>query len=159
MKTENETLKIDIHSITDLITNSSTTIFTYSEGSVKAVKDMFGELAKTFNITKSFDEMFVIITLADADVYAEYIDSLDKKDYPDGITQETSFYELVNDVRSGKVEKPEWFEEAENTENSYNYYRPSNELYLIPKSEEYVNLGKAIINFLYSTDHEAMYEG
>ena len=156
---KNESFNISIHSITDLITNSSTTIFTYSEGSVKAVKDMFSELIKTFGIAKSFDEMFDVITLADADVYAEYIESLDEEDYPDGITSETSFYELVKDVRNGKVEKPEWFEEAENVERRYNYYRPSNELYLIPKSKEYIDLSNAIINFLYSPSHEAVYEG
>jgi len=62
---------------------------------------------------------------------------------------------LFKDVIAGKIPKPEWFNEAEDTEYSYDNYLPSTNLYLIPKDEKYRNLGKSIVKFLYSTDHEA----
>jgi len=63
-------IKIKLHSITDLITNSSTVIFTYSKGCVEPLKEMFAEIAKTFGITKSFDEMFDIVIAAN---YSEFM--------------------------------------------------------------------------------------
>lgn len=49
--------KIKIHSATDLITNSSTVIFTYSDSSPDALKEMINEFFKAFNINKQCDDI------------------------------------------------------------------------------------------------------
>jgi hypothetical protein len=49
---------IKIHSIVDLITNSSTVIYTYSEDSGNHLKIMMEEIIKVFGINESFDNMF-----------------------------------------------------------------------------------------------------
>lgn len=149
-------IKIKLHSITDLITNSSTVIFTYSKGCVEPLKEMFAEIAKTFGITKSFDEMFDIVIAANyGEIYEDYLQTLGEEWYPEGVDSTTDIDALFKDVIAGKIPKPEWFNEAEDTEYSYDNYLPSTNLYLIPKDEKYRNLGKSIVKFLYSTDHEA----
>ena len=68
-------IKIKVHSSVDLITNSSTTIFTFSEGSVDAVKELVNEMLKVFNEPyKKFDDIFY------AGVFAEYYDCYDEND-------------------------------------------------------------------------------
>ena len=152
-------IKIKLHSITDLITNSSTVIFTYSDGCIEPLKQMFAEIAKTFGIAKSFDEMFDVVIAAEYDdVYTSYLDELDEEDYPEGVTRDTDISKLYNDVIAGVVPKPEWFNEAEESEHYYDYYQPSNNLYLIPKDEQYSSLGKSIVKFLYSPQHEATHD-
>ena len=147
-------MKIPIHSATDLITNSSTTIFTYSGGSAPAVKEMITEFFKTFGIQKTFDECFNCVVVAGDDyVYSEYLENLDGE-YPEGVDETTDIEQLVKDVQSGKIEKPEWFEEAEEAEN-YDNYPASTFLCLITKAPEFEKLAKLVKKFLYSTDHEA----
>ena len=50
--------KLKIHSFVDLITNSSTTIFTNSHKSLNAVKELIDESLKLFGIDKKFDDLF-----------------------------------------------------------------------------------------------------
>lgn len=105
-------IKIKLHSLIDLITNSSTEIYTYSSGSLQACKDMVDEFFKIVGINKTCDEVFDL--------------KLD-----------------------------------EGTENcgSEGYYDPQSFLVITPKSSEYQNLAELIHKFLYSTHHEAEYNG
>lgn len=156
-------IKLKLHSTTDLITNSSTVIFTYSEGTDTALRKMFEEIIKTFipqesflDSKLSFDDMFsTVILCEDEHVYSKYISDLSDEDLPEGITSETNIKQLYNDVRDGKIAKPNWFNTAEEMENDYDYYRDSTYLYLIPKDEKYREMGNLIKSFLYSTGHEA----
>jgi hypothetical protein len=50
-------VKIKFHSLTDIITNSSTTIYTYSDKSSKACKEMVDEIFETLGIDKSCDDV------------------------------------------------------------------------------------------------------
>ena len=153
-------IKIKLHSFTDLITNSSTVIFTYSDGSEVALKEMVEEFFKSFGVDKKFDEVFKTVVLCDDSYrYSEYLDKFDDEDYPEGITKDTDIDQLYRDVASGKVEKPEWFNTVEEEENDYDYFAPSTDLYIIPLSTEYEPLAKAIRGFLYSTSHEATRDG
>jgi len=150
-------IKIKLHSITDLITNSSTVIFTYSGGTIKPLKAMIDEIAKVLGSSKTCDEMFdAIILCDDADTYSKWMGERreDGEEYPDGVDENTDIVALWNDVRIGKVAKPKWFEEVENSED-YNGYNPSTYLYLIVKSTEYIEMGELIKGFLYSIDNEA----
>jgi len=148
--------------MTDLITNSSTTIFTYSEGSEKVVIEMIDEFFKTFGIDKKCEDVFDVVVLAEKYEYTENLDRWSEdelKDFlPEGVTIE-NIDQIYDDVASGKVKKPEFFDKIEEMENSYNYFTPSTYLHLIPKGEEYANLGALIHNFLYSTHHEGTYDG
>lgn len=153
-------IKILLHSITDLITNSSTSIFTYSESCEKAVRTMFDEILQTFGIDKKFDEMFKTVVLMDDYYYTRYIEERRDGEFPEeNITYDNFYDELYKHVKEGKIEKPEWFNDAEEAELRCDYYRASNMMYIIAKEEKYEKIGKYIVDFLYSTDHEATRDG
>jgi hypothetical protein len=149
-----DSIKIPIHSTTDLITNSSTTIFTYSSGSEVAVVEMIDEVFESFGIHKKCKDVFDTVVLADSYTYSDA-----KEDFiPEGVDPD-KISDIYEDVKSGKIEKPKWFEEIEDSEDTWSYYTPSTYLHLIPKKEEYKKLAKLISKFLYSTDHEATRDG
>ena len=108
------TAKINLHSVIDLITNSSTEIYTYSEGSVAACKEMINEFLKVMNIyDKTCDDLFEL--------------SIDSND--------------------------------DETCGDYNQYSAESFLIVSPKLPEYSNLAILLRKFLYSTNHEACYNG
>ncbi len=151
-------MKIKIHSAIDLITNSSTEIFTYSGSSPTALKEMIEELFKTFEIHKTFDEVFHAVVLCEH-IY-HYKDFIrDNDELPEGIIKETDIDALIRDVILGKVEKPQWFSDVEAMELQCDYFQPDTILYLTPKLPEYEKLASLVTKFLYSTDHEATYNG
>jgi hypothetical protein len=155
-------IKIKIHSATDLITNSSTVIFTYSGSSEGALKTMIDEIFKTFGVNKTCDEVFDTVVLCESsEPYSEYFASLSEEGdtYPEGFGADTDVDQLYRDVEAGKTPKPQWFNDVEEKEDSWSYYTPSTYLCIIPKQEEYKKLGELINAFLYSTDHEATRDG
>jgi hypothetical protein len=132
---------IKIHSITDLITNSSTTIFTYSDGSPAAFDKMMAEILKAFGIEKRVDELFYTIVLNDLYSYSEY------EDYFDGenIQIEDAIQDLLLQIAVGVKKAPKWLR-AKPNQQSY--------LHIIPKDPKYVELAESVIDFLYSTHSE-----
>ena len=134
-------IKINLHSIADLITNSSTVIFTYSEGSLPAAKELMNEVFKLLNIDKSFDDIFYAKVLPE--------DIGDHDDMPD------NWEELLHQYIKDEIEIQSWMQPIE----SYDYYTESTTLYLIPKDEKYNELANKLLKYLYSTDHEATRDG
>jgi hypothetical protein len=53
-------IEIALHSIIDLITNSSTEIFTDFAGSLEPCKEMINEMFKSCGIEKTCDEVFTL---------------------------------------------------------------------------------------------------
>jgi len=145
-------IKIPIHSCTDLITNSSTVIFTYSESAEPAMVEMINEVFRTFGIDKKCEDVFDTVVLTESYRYSE------SDHVPEGMSSE-EVDKLVEDVATCKVPKPEWFKEVEGKEDSWSYYTPDTHLHIIPKKEEYRQLAGLINTFLYSTDHEATRDG
>ncbi len=154
-----EIFKIKLHSSVDLITNSSTVIFTYSEGSLKAVKDLVNEMLKVFGKTETFDDIFYAEIFLDEDSY--YLES---GSCPEELTNgdwkqnQENFAKFKLSILKCEIEKPQWMENVEKSEN-YDYYGKSTSLELCAKDEKYSNLANALLRYLYSTDHEAIYDG
>ena len=134
-------IKINLHSIADLITNSSTVIFTYSEGSLPAAKELMNEVFKLLNIDKSFDDIFY------AKVLPKNIS--DHDDTPD------NWKELLHQYIKDEIEFQSWMDPIE----KYDYCTESTTLYLIPKDEKYNELANKLLKYLYSTGHEATRDG
>lgn len=168
---------IPLHSITDKITNSSITIFTYSEGSIDACKELINEIFKTFGVDKKCDDVFILTLLAeDFEIYYEYFEDDDDEDEDDkngseedekGLISEDELQQLnvdkrekyieslIEDIYNGKVEKPKWMLKAEQKTNYYDL-SPSTSLYIVSKEPQFEKLAKLIKEFLYSTEHEAV---
>lgn len=141
----NKTIKIKIHSTVDLITNSSTVIFTYSEGAIKEVKEVIDEVLKLQGIDKRADDLFYIDTFLD-----KTCNYKKQEDFPEN----GDIDEIINDVLIGKIDRPKWMNDAEEDE-SWNGYRGDTMLYIKPKESKYEGLAQKLISFLYSTNHEA----
>ena len=147
-------MRIPIHSTTDLITNSSTTIFTYSQSSERAIVELIDEFFKAFLLPYKCEDVFDTVVLSDS---YSFEDAVENELAPEGMTKD-EVMQLYEDVKTGKAKKPDWFKNIEEQEDSWNYYTPSTYLHLIPKKEEYAQLATLISKFLYSTDHEASHD-
>jgi len=170
---------IPLHSITDKITNSSITIFTYSEGSIDACKELINEIFKTFGVDKKCDDVFILTLLAeDFEIYYEYFEDDDDDDEDEddkngseedekGLISEDELQQLnvdkreeyieslIEDIYNGKVEKPKWMLKAEQKTNYYDL-SPSTSLYIVSKEPQFEKLAKLIKEFLYSTAYEGV---
>ena len=145
-----QTFKLKLHSSVDLITNSSTVIFTYSGGSLQAVKELVNEMLKVFGETKTFDDLFYAEVFAEENyVYSEF------EEFPEG----TDLKKLIENILTGKETKPEWMKKAEENDSCCDYYCPTTTLCLKAKDEKYSELSNKLLSYLYSTDHEATRDG
>lgn len=148
----NEPISIKIHSVTDLITNSSTVIYTYSEGSLQSVKDLVNVMFQTLNYDYTFDEVFHAVVLCAYDRY------LNSDSFNAHMESKEEFSTLWDKIMIGEAEVPAWMAQIRREAN-YNGCYPDTNLYLTPKSERYQELSNKLLNFLYSTSHEASYDG
>jgi hypothetical protein len=137
-------LEIPIHSQTEVITNSSTTIYTYSDRSPDACREMIDEIFKTFGINKKCDDVFNLVVLLNNDEYYEHwIDN-------QGHETEGDLGELIDKIRTGKASKPKWMSDAEKKRE----WGGGSTLTITAKSPEYEDVAKRIHKFLYSTTSE-----
>ena len=163
--------EIKIHSITSLITNSSTTIFTYSENSEAKVRELFDLLIKDFGFLHSFDQMFsTVILFEDSSYYDRYLEMYNEEDEPDENDNRKKVIEqfsnsserryklieqLHTDVSMGLIPKPDWFTEAEEYDyENLDYSNPGTTLYINAKDEKYKPLADKLFNVIYSTTSE-----
>lgn len=148
-------MELQIHSITDLITNSSTTIYTYSEDSPKALEEMINEIFDICGVKERCSDIFDTVVL-----FSNYYSYSDNELCPENLDWST-VQSIYDDVVSGKIKKPDWFSEVELScqDDSDDGFSPSTTMYLIPKDSKYEKLSKLIKNFLYSTNHDGGYTG
>lgn len=146
------TFKIKIHSTVDVITNSSTVIFTYQEGSVEPLKELIKSFSETFGLTDvSIDDMFnITVLLEDNDTYYE--------EGADADLTEDEIKTAIDDVIKGNIEKPSWMLSAEEKE-SYSGYNYPTTLTIHVKDGKYNKLAEALLKFINSPSHEAFRDG
>jgi hypothetical protein len=149
--------KIKLHSSVDLITNSSTVIFTYQDGSLEPLKDLVNEMLKTFGRTETFDDIFY------ADVFLEddyqYFESYNIECPLTGDDTDSQLKELKLQIIKGEIEKPQWMIDIEGEQSRCDYYLPDTQLEILPKDEKYSELANKLLRYLNSTDHEATRDG
>lgn len=148
-------IRIPIHSVTDLITNSSTTIYTYSDRSADACIAMLDEILKVLGSDKKCTDMFrVEVVPEDYDAMYDWMvdDERQPPECPDN-------FEEFEKLAKG-ADKPAWLRNLEKKFlKSSSDDRPANVLELTPLKTEYAPMGELITKFLYSTSHEASYNG
>lgn len=154
---------IKIHSITDLITNSSTVIYTYSDDSPEACQKMIDAILGALGIQSTCADMFTVSVEMDRDSLSDSLSDMDDDELPDGITRDRKNWrwasEAVNSVldrvASGEIEKPQWLISLESKLQDESEFAPSTMMVISPKKPEFAPAAEAIRNFLYSTSHEA----
>lgn len=158
-----ETIKLQFHSVVDVITNSSTVIYTYQDGSIEPAKELINEMLKLQGIEdKTADDLFYFGIFVDEDHYIEQ--APDSDDLTKGLPEivgkygteeynvscqkrEEALEKLTLQVLKGEITKPKWMEEAEENDDIWN---PDSYLTLLPKNEKYAELGKKISALLNS---------
>lgn len=150
---------IKIHSITDLITNSSTTIYTHSERSLQAAKDMVSSFLSVLAPDKKVEDIFKFVVMFDRGGYDSTIEYLtdyssEEVDFSDelkSVIDKGEVEKIADEVRQGLIDKPEWMLELEDSDD-WDEYDQDTTLFIIPKSPEYVDIAKKMSEFLYSTE-------
>lgn len=143
---QQEMVKIPMHSIIDLITNSSTEIFVHSENSLKPCKELINEFLKITGSDKTCDDMFdlsIEIENYSLDTYRDYYLENDIEEEVDNTDKDSN--ELKDEFEKyiqGKIEKPSWVNE----------YHLETRLILKSKDPKYTKLAELFKDFLYSPD-------
>jgi hypothetical protein len=91
--------KIRLHSMTDLITNSSTTIYTYSDASPKALEEMVNEFFSAFGIKHKCSDVFNMILMPSS--VEDYLEDYILNNYPH------------DDGKEDKAEEPSLYDEED----------------------------------------------
>lgn len=136
-----QVFKIKLHSSVDLITNSSTVIFTYSGGSLEAVKELVNEMLKVFGKKETFDDIFWAAVLPE-----EYDE---EQEIPD------NYREIEIQYIKGEISKQDWMVNSKYDD----YMDRDTTLQVIPKDEKYSDLANKLLKYLYSTYHDAVRDG
>ena len=148
-------LKLQLHSITDLITNSSTVIYTYSDYSVEPLKEMVNEFLKISNIDKTCDDLFKLKILYNEDTYRDLFSDTEEGRAMGWEKRREFVEQMLKDHVSNDTPLPDWAQHI----NDYGDYPPQTFLYICPLKPEYEKLAELIKKFLYSTKHDSCYDG
>lgn len=155
-------LKIKIHSIVDVITNSSTVIFTY-QNSVKEAKELVAEVLRLAGEDKTPDDVFYYGVFCEDDQYL-YSENLpeDCPDDPDYKTKGKLRREWLDkiklDIITGEIEQPQWMSKCEEADK-WSDWLPSSLLYLMPKDPKYEPLADKIKSLLGSVGADGGRDG
>lgn len=168
--------KFKLHSVVDVITNSSTVIYTYHNGCVDPAKELINEMLKLSGIDdKKAEDIFYFGVFCDHDRYFDCLDNPD--DYgielPDGYVKISGNYGseerkesitkrhewldgIILSIIKGDMERPEWMNISETNDYGLD---PDRTLVLIPKDEKYKVFGEKILSLLGSVDADGERDG
>lgn len=159
-------IKLKLHSVVDVITNSSTVIYTYQDGSVDPAKALVNEVLKLQGITdKTADDIFYYGVFCDDEQYFEILNEKGRDNQPEDYPRVTGSYgtperteadalrqkwfdDIVLKVMKGEMARPEWMSDAESA-HGWSEWAPDSYLVLVTKDETYTALGnkiKALLN-------------
>lgn len=144
-----------------------TMIFTYSSGTLSSVKILINEMFDLFSNPLRADDIFYFgifcayITYANFDwetyntnnievpdiLMSDMTPTSDKMEYVENI---------INQVLTEKIEKPEWMVKVEQEYSCFNCQSPSTFLTVKAKDERWEAYGHLLTDFLYSTSHSAV---
>lgn len=162
-------IKLKIHSFVDVITNSSTTIYSYYSGSIKPVKEMIDAFLEAFKSSLKADDLFYFGVFCNLDTYEDYHNDLDDEEKDSDFTALTeldytetklAWNKFILNIMKGDKVKPQWMTQAEE-KRDYSGYYPEDELYIVQKinTPEYTKLAQMIDRAISSPSHEAFRDG
>lgn len=150
-------MQVQVHSITDLITNSSTVIYTYSDESVAAFEALIDEVLKVLGRTEKCADLFRVALRPD-DYYSFASWLRDQDNAPDFSLGACRLNERLEALGEDPSPPPLFEIWCAKFLDSEDYKRP-NTLVILPRAPEYAKLAELAVKFLYSTDHESCCNG
>lgn len=152
---------LNIHSIVDVITNSSTVIYTY-QNNKKEATELLQEILNLIGDDHEVEDLFYIGTFYESSTYSDYLSHSQNeypKNYPNNYKEQYKYIEnIIESVLKGEIIEPEWMKEIENCKD-FNDCTRSTRLIIIPKDEKYYALANKMIKFLNSIESDADYDG
>lgn len=143
----------------------------YSQPSIAEVKKLINTFLFTFKIYDlDANDMFYFGVFCAPETYANYpwyiFQNASNFEIPEELSAPCSNSEsrieyvkvIMNDIIKNKLPKPEWMLFIENITDSFCGVQSSNFLYLLPKKEEYKNIGEQLIEFLYSPNRTTYFK-
>lgn len=175
-------VKLKLHSTVDLITNSSTTIFTnYGEETIDSAKKILEFFLKSIGSDKSVDDVFIVNAYPDEYIYHEYVKEMQRGEdedeqlfetllkieinFDDNIRMTSDFINskidtVFKNIKEG-ISPPRWFEvldrKVKQDADKYNSEESENEFYIVSKVPEYAPLVEELKRFLNSPEQDASY--
>jgi hypothetical protein len=151
-------LKFKFHSFVDVITNSSTVIYTY-QNSVEQAKELVEKMLKLAGITdKTADDIFYYGVFCDDDRYFNHYNDEESEELPyESNNLDMWLKSLKLSIMKGEVEKPNWMNNVEN--NNSGGWDPDSYLYLISKEDKYKVFGDKICALLNSVSADGGRDG
>jgi hypothetical protein len=157
-------MQIRIHSITDLITNSSTTIYTYQNNSEKVFHKLMDEIFKALGTKYKSKDAFDTIVLLPLYRYIDYIDYGCDDKLPDGVVNtedfKNNFDSIVQKIASKEMKQPKWFtaakkyfETGDGTEDGHPSY--DTVLYVFAKDPKFAKIAELAESFLCSIETDS----
>lgn len=144
-----QTFKLYIQSFVDVITNSSTTIYTlYDENGVKTIKDALTEIIHIFEPDRCCDDYFDIHIEYD-DEFLEDLDHYQDELFDPSTTNEESLLDYPAKLEAIAEERCDEFPDG----GSWPYA-----LEIIPKSEKYRDVAKQLFNLIEPFQHHAVFD-
>ena len=154
-------LRLKLHSVVDLITNSSTVLYTDSSKSLEALENVIKEMFKLYDIDKQVEEVFDIYIEIE-DMYSKIHDYIvDNNDEFDLDYDDENFYGQVDklakkyfeDVESNKIDRMNWTSKFIDNDISDN-----NWIIIKSKDKKYENLADLLKKLIYSTEMKEGWE-
>lgn len=164
-----------IHSVVDVITNSSTVIYTYQTGSVDPAKELVNEMLKLSGVVdKKAEDIFYFGVFCEVGHYIDCIrnkgisESINmppligrygQEDYIESTNARKEFVDnVILSVMKGEISRPSWMIDAEKSEN-YDEFPAEDRLVLVPREEKYLEFGLKIQKLLGSVTADGGYRG
>lgn len=145
----------------------SAILYTYSSGSVLPFKELVQSMLDIMRSSLIPEDLFYYAIFCPVSQYTNVYANIEINDIPAILISERTPYSeqeafvtnIMNQVIKCEIPKPQWMIDVEQSDRcGNNCCAPSTKLCLIPKSEEYKELGEKIISFLYSPGHEISYQ-
>lgn len=151
---QQEKVKIAIHSLIDLITNSSTEIFVDCTNSVQPAKDLLQELLELNGSDKKVDEVFDVTLEEDYNNLSDYIEYyLEEDEAYDTIIENYKINEGEYSDREKEIDKLIKDYQAGKVDLNIDSYHVQKHLVVTSKDEKYNHLLKLLNKFLNSPKH------
>jgi hypothetical protein len=147
----NKTVIMKIHSIVDVITNSSTVIYTYQDNSIEPAKELVNEMLKLSGITdKTADDVFYYTVLYELNLLCDLYHENRDPEYKDTYDKIDSY--IRDCIQNNDI--PDWMIPTDSDDSLR-----SIELYITAKEPQYQDLADKLLKFLNSPNIDACHEG
>lgn len=136
----------------------------YSQPCIESFEKLVNEIARTFNLTETLDDMFYYGVFCKPQNYANfYFDPREdyKFDIPRIISSCNSkgwermdyVKKIIKQIMHKEIKKPQWMKYVEMSVDHNEFHAsPSTFLYIEAKEDKYIKLSERLTEFIYSTN-------